>query len=184
MKKNTMSRRLMRGGLGVAVALSAALTMSGCSVLEDLASNGKTPVRDDQGSVVEGGKQDVFTIKVGDCVNVPNGDTVSDLKVIPCDTEHDAELYYEHEITQDDLGAVDIEDGYPGEDAVHEVAARACESRFTEYVGVDYETSALDYDWFYPTEDGWDAINDRTIQCFLFDGESGKLTGALAGSGR
>lgn len=120
-----------------------------------------------------------FTI--GECVNIPDGDEISDYETVDCDEPHDAEVYA---LPQHPDG----EDApYPGQVALEEFASERCEAEFEPYVGTDYATSAIYFTALTPTQDAWDAANDREIVCLLVGEPSGagfeQLTGSKRGSG-
>jgi len=166
-----------RWARALAVAAAATLLLSGCSLISNLTN---TTQRDDTGTVTEGNDDaDVFSIKVGDCLDEPseNSDgTVSTVPIVPCTDSHVYEAYASI--------IVDEGDGsYPGEDTVLGQAESDCTSAFTSFVGVDYNSSSLDFTYYYPTQDTWEGIGDREILCMVYD-PAGSVTGTLQGAGR
>lgn len=140
----------------VTAAVLAVLTLTGCSLLE--AATNETP-RNRSGQVVKGGDADVFTVRVGDCLNDTEADEVVTVPIVPCDQEHDFEAYSSFQLA---------DGGYPGEDAIFERGDAQCRADFAEFVGVDWEASELDFRYFYPTEESWSS-GDREVLCLLFD---------------
>ena len=67
-----------------------------------------------------------------------------------------------------------------------------CVPAFTEFVGVDYYESTLDFWWMTPTEETWTQANDRLVQCIVYEpdpadatGETSlEVTGSLEGAAR
>ena len=55
---------------------------------------------------------------------------------------------------------------YPGDATVQGQANPVCELTFAAYVGVPWESSRLDYVYFYPSAETWN-IGDRAVVCFL-----------------
>lgn len=155
----------------LAVAASA-LLLSGCSVINSL-TGGET--RDDDGTIIEGGDTDVFSLTVGDCIgSAAAGDgEVSSVATVPCDEPHDDEVYFDFELAGDD---------YPGEDAIFTEANQGCSEAFAEFVGIAYDDSQLEFTYYYPTVESWGS-GDRLITCIIYD-PAGQTTGSLAGSGR
>ena len=120
-----------------------------------------------------------FTI--GDCVNIPDGDEVSDYESVECDTAHDAEVFA---LPQHPDG----EDApFPGATALEQFAGERCEAEFEGYVGTDYASSAIFFTALTPSEDAWASADDREIVCLLVGEPVGdgfeQLTGSKQGSG-
>lgn len=148
----------------------ASLALTGCSLLGNIVNNNSsTGSGSDSG---EGTTTDVFAIGVGDCLNDGAIDgEVSEVLTIDCAQPHDSEAY----------AAIDMEgSSFPGEDVVADRAVTACTSEFTQFVGIDYNDSVLDFSYYYPTEDSW-AQGDREILCLVSDPD-GKSTGSFAGA--
>ena len=144
---------------------AASIALAGCSLL-----GGGTPTDTETGSP-EGETTDVFTIKVGDCLNGESTGEVSDVPVVECTEPHDREAY----------ASIIIDDGdFPGDDVVKQQAVDGCQSEFDAFVGMAYDDSTLDFAYFYPTETSW-AGGDREILCLIGD-PAGQVTGSLAGA--
>lgn len=160
----------------IAAAAATALMLSGCSVIEQVLG-GDNAVRDEDSSeITEGGDLDVFTLAVGDCFDDDSaaGTEISEIPVVPCSEPHDNEVY--HEFTLD-------EGEYPGGDVIETAADEGCFAEFESFVGIDYESSVYGYSWLTPTESGWNELDDRLVQCVVYEyGE--KLTGSVAGTAR
>ena len=137
----------------------AAVALTGCSIITQ---------------ALNGGESDVFSIKVGDCLNDGGVDgEVSEVPTVDCAEPHDSEAYK----------SIIMEDGdYPGEDAVLSQADTDCNAAFTDFVGVTYDESVLTFAYYYPTEASWEQ-GDREILCLIYD-EAGKTTGSLAGAAK
>jgi Septum formation len=145
----------------------ACATLSGCSLLSDIPEPNDTPD-------AAGADTDVFTIANGDCLNdgAIQGE-VSSVKVVDCGEAHDSEVYE----------SVVMEDGdFPGVAAVEEAAVSNCTTAFNEFVGLDYESSILNFSYFYPTEESW-GQGDREILCTIVD-PGVRTTGSLEGAAR
>ncbi|HWS49703.1 MAG TPA: hypothetical protein VN241_01720 [Microbacterium sp.] len=158
---------------GSAVALSFAL--SGCSAIGDILSGAPQDAQRDEetGAVTEDDTIDIFALKVGDCKMDSGGELLESADVVPCDQPHDEEVY--HEITMPD-----------GEfsDANIEAASQECVGEpFTTFVGIAFEASVLEVYPITPTKDTWEQMNDRIIQCVIYDA-AGPVTGSLAGAAR
>ena len=124
-----------------------------------------------------GGKS-VDSLSVGDCFDDPSSyDTeIEEVDAVDCGDPHDNEVYavVHH---PEGSGAA-----YPGRGFLERYADGLCYAEFEAYVGRDYGTSRLDYSYFYPVRDGWEA-GDREVLCFLYDYDLAKLSGSMKGSG-
>ena len=157
-----------------ALVVTALVALSGCGVLDDLTSGGE-PERDEQGSVTEAATDDVLALKVGDCLDSTDlGETVEEVPFVPCGEAHDSEVYASTELADGD---------YPGEKVIEKTSDAFCYGRFASFVGLDYESSALDYYPLYPVEDGWNFIDDREVLCVIIDLD-GDVTGTLQSAAR
>ena len=115
-------------------------------------------------------------LAVGECIDdaqIQNLIDGLDAVTTSCDAPHENEVYYVAEYP---------EGPYPGEEAIDADVSNACLASFEPYVGRDYESSALDYVYFWPYEDRWNA-GLRFGVCFVFDVEGTPLTGSAYQSG-
>lgn len=157
---------------GAAAALSLALT--GCSALNGILGGGSGDAdRDEEsGQVTESSNIDIFALKVGDCkMESPEG-LLSDADVVPCEEPHDEEVYYE----------LKMDDGEFSSEAVDAASQECIGDAFTNFIGIDYNSSSLEVYPITPTQDTWDQLNDRVIQCVVTN-PAGQTTGSLAGTG-
>ena len=133
--------------------------------------------RGDDGGIQEAGSLQVQDLRVGDCfVFEESVEEVSEVDARPCTEPHRYEIFH---ITNWQ-GA---DDSYPSDDAWFSFYLDSCVPPFEEYVGRSYESSALDFVPFTPTEEGWDA-GDRVVQCALVDPNAAELTESLRGADR
>lgn len=132
--------------------------------------------RDSSGAIVTAGNLSSFDMRVGDCFDdaesLYDGDEVSSIPAVPCSESHDNEVYAVFDIA---------EDGFPGDEAVFDLASEGCLERFDHFVGRDYESSSLDFFAMYPTRESWDRMNDREVVCALYDINLAKLEGSVKG---
>jgi len=167
---------------GTALALSIAL--SGCSTINDLIglSSGDAQRDEETGEVTEGSNIDIFALKVGDCM--PTSDTsgeITDADVVPCAEPHADEVFFEFSLAEGELPT--------DEEITTEVEAQ-CIPAFSEFVGIDYYDSALDFWWLTPTEKTWTQADDRLVQCVLYEPDPADpevslvVTGTLEGAAR
>jgi hypothetical protein len=158
-----------------AIAALCAFSLSGCATLGSF-FGGAEPVRGDDGQIIEENEAaDVFSIRVGDCLNaVGGGGEFSTVPVVPCSEPHDSEAYASMQLSDGD---------YPGADAVQLEADAFCLDEFASFVGLDFQESVLDMTYFYPSEETW-AQGDREILCVVVAPSGETITGSLAGAQR
>ncbi|MFS0703164.1 septum formation family protein [Cellulomonas sp. 179-A 9B4 NHS] len=155
--------------------LVAAVTLSGCGAIADavLGENPPPAQRSEPGGeVTASADADVFTLQVGDCLNYMQDEgssEISSLPTVPCSEPHDAEIYAETTVTEEQFATVD------------DVADQYCYDQFAGYVGAAYEDSALYYSTLVPTPDGF-AAGDDVVQCVVVQ-ETGGLTATVQGTG-
>lgn len=159
--------------LAVAVVALAALSLSGCSLLSQL---GNTTQRDASGTPTAANDDaDVFTIRVGDCLNDSSSNgTVTTAPIVPCDQPHDSEAY----------ASFTLADGkFPGATAVTTRANEGCADAFPAFIGTSYDDSDLSISYYFPTKESWDGNHDREILCTVYD-DGTKTTGTLKNAKR
>lgn len=104
---------------------------------------------------------------VGDCFN----ETGEEFVDISCDEPHQAEIY--EVLDHPDASA------YPGGQLIADWAEPQCYSRFESYTGIAYPDSALEFNYLFPTAQGW-REGDREVICYLFDPSGDDLTAPIA----
>ncbi|GAA1700631.1 hypothetical protein GCM10009792_21000 [Microcella alkalica] len=162
----------LRRALGVLAVASATAALSGCAFLSQFTGAGEAQ-RDTEGQVVEGNEStDVFTLRVGDCLNDSGAtEQVETVPTTPCDEPHDSEVYASVIMTEDD---------YPRQEAILERADVECLTEFEAFVGGSWDDSPYDFSYYFPTEGSW-GEGDREILCVIYD-PAGPVTGSLEGS--
>lgn len=171
MPPTTTSRPVARA-IAVTTIATAALLLSGCSLLNQVTN---TTQRDASGTpTAANGDADVFSIKVGDCLNdASSTGTVTTAPIVPCSQPHDSEAYK----------SIKMADGaFPGETAVKSQADQGCATAFPDFIGVSYDDSSLKISYYFPTSDSW-KNGDREILCTVYD-DGVKTTGTLKGAAR
>lgn len=160
-----MARRVLAAGF----ALAAATTLAACG--EDEAEAERDGASDE---ITSAGTQDAFALKVGDCFDEPDGTEFEDVAAVPCAETHEAEIYHQF----------DLEDGdFPGQDAIDNEAIEECGPAFEDFAQIAYDDSLLDWYPLTPTQGSWDGLDDRTVQCVIYDTE-GPVEGTLEGAAR
>ncbi len=120
----------------------------------------------------------VFDLAVGDCfddgdMSVEGIEEVGEVPMVECSEPHDNEVY----------AVVTVEgERFPGEVAIQTEADEVCLDAFSGFVGLDYQTSVLDFGWLVPTAETWE-VGDRVVACFIYRVDLEKVTGTLHGTG-
>lgn len=155
-------------------AVAAALSLSGCSVVDGILPK-PAETRDAQsGEIVGGGSTNVFTLAVGDCLDDESStEEVSEVPTVPCSEAHQYEVYGEVTIPGDQ---------WPGDEVISQQADDGCYAQFQPFAGIDYEDSTLEFNYYIPTEGSWDEMGDRLVTCIIYD--SVATTGSLKGAAR
>ncbi|MBO9569137.1 MAG: septum formation family protein [Cellulomonas iranensis] len=170
-----MTSRTFRSALAPLAVVALAVTLTGCgSILDAVTGDSAPEAQRDQpgGEITASADADVFSLQVGDCLNyLDSSDATefSSLPATPCAEQHDAEIYAETKLTDEQYEAGD------------EFYTQYCEGEFAGFVGTEYLESALDYTLLYPTPESWSA-GDDVLQCIVVHLDGG-LTGTMRDSG-
>lgn len=111
-------------------------------------------------------------LEAGMCVRVP-ADAAVDIPVVDCRAEHDEEVLARTVLTGPDE--------WPGDGAMEAAADTKCRAAFADHIGIGYDDSRLELDFWTNDEEGW-AQGRRTLVCLAYDPSSPTLTETLAGS--
>jgi hypothetical protein len=132
----------------------------------------------------EPGPTTAFTLRPGDCFDIPGAAQIGDIAVLDCSTPHDAEVFAAGPVT-DLLASASVSAGlpaYPGDTWFGTWVASNCggvaEGR---YLGGDPRTN-LTVGYFYPDADAW-LHGERQVTCYLHTIDGSQFTGPLAGGG-
>jgi Septum formation len=108
-------------------------------------------------------------LRVGDCFQVPAGDTVDDVQHSPCTEAHDGEVL----VVADYPGG----DSYPTSDDFDSWVQTECvDHAFADYVGASFDSRQdIDLGYLYPQSDGW-ASGDRQMICYLTPASGGTVS--------
>jgi len=79
---------------------------------------------------------------------------------VDCRSRHQAEV----------TGTLKLRGGsrYPGDKAVEQASDARCKKYFARYVGIDWDSSAYNYDYVTPEPSGW-RNGDREVICMAED---------------
>jgi hypothetical protein len=165
----------MRIAIRLAVAGVLVLSLAGCTAIGEA---GRELARQlsggDSGSSSSGGSGgngvDLNSLKVGDCFDDSDDDYTVDPR--SCTQHHDNEVI-----------ALLTEPGgdYPGDVKVDKFARVNCLAALEEYDGLKFEDSTLDYSYFTPAAEDWDAGDQVTI-CYAFDWNYDSLSKSIKGA--
>lgn len=144
------------------LAAALALLLAGCAT--------GVP-RDGSGQMTGAATTDAFSIKVGDCVGKVEGDSTSELPLLPCAQAHYWEAFAASNLVGDD---------FPGNAEIKDQAGKACTAAFRSYVGVASDDSKYEVTYLSPTKETWTRAGDREVVC-LVGTSSGGITGSLKG---
>jgi hypothetical protein len=154
--------------------LSASLlVLSGCTTISTLVNVYGEPTPEITPSAAPTfAPTGLIELAVGDCLNQENLEdgVLSTDPLVACDEPHDLEVF----------ATLTLDDGdYPAVETLVTFGAKKCAKEFTTFVGLDFGISALDFQYYYPTESSW-ANGDRGVDCVVFD-PTQKTTGSMAG---
>jgi Septum formation len=100
-------------------------------------------------------------------------DEAPDIPVVDCRAEHESEV-----MALIDLGGGDR---YPGDEAIEAQGEVACRAAFADYVGLGYDESRLELDFWWSDTTGWED-GERTLVCLVEDPSQGMVSSALRGT--
>jgi hypothetical protein len=146
---------------GAIALVLAATVLSGCSLLDSLTGGG-----------IPEGESDVFTLKIGDCLNdLSAPDEVTTIPVVDCSEPHDSEVFALTDTTVAE---------FPGDQALFDELSTFCQGDvYTDFVGIPYADSMYGTSGYVPTVESW-GNGDRELLCTIGD-PNGQTTGSLAG---
>lgn len=128
-----------------------------------------------------GTSTDPSRIDVGECFNEyvfrDQADFLQEVTtIVGCDGPHDREAYFRTEYPAGEI------ESYPLDDILRRWAEAACLEEFEAFVGLEYVLSELEIGAIVPTFEGW-TDGDRTVICYVFPDQGGRLRGPVEGSG-
>ena len=161
----------------VAVLSVSALALTGCTMVSTLIDTyGGAPVAAPTPTVAPTfAPTGLIELQVGDCLDqkkLEDGITSTE-PLVKCDSKHDSEVFAS--LTLDGTA-------YPSVEELVSFGLKKCAAQFTKFVGLDFGISALDFQYYYPTESSW-AKGDRGVDCVVFD-PTQQTIGTLANAKR
>jgi hypothetical protein len=159
------TRRRSMGLAWTAVALGAVFTLTWGMIAGVLASNGTLDQafqEPEPGDAAEPRTVAAVNLATGNCVaTLPPAEQVGEVRVVPCATDHIAQVVSEHELS----GA------FPGATALATEATATCSAEVEQ---IDAGDAAIQPWYLVPSESGWEQGNTRLV-CLL-RGSAGPLT--------
>ena len=171
-----VASQLSKSRLASVLAL-ATLSLSGCtmiSTLIDTYGGGPSPVVSPS-STPTFPPTGIVELTRGDCLDQKSlEDGInSTVPLVECESEHDLEVFAS--LTFDGSA-------YPSVEELVSFGSKQCAVEFKNFVGLDFGISALDFQYYYPTESSW-AKGDRGVDCVIFD-PTQRTIGTLADAKR
>lgn len=115
-------------------------------------------------------------LEVGDCLPAPPaGGPASTFEIIDCSQPHFAEVYLRVKLPEGE---------FPGSQEFEELGDATCTEAFTEFVGMDYKYSSLEFFYYGPNANTWDADGDNELMCLIHEADHDRVTGTLQGANR
>jgi hypothetical protein len=145
------------------------LVLGGAAVFAGTQATEDHTTRDEAGDITEAGGLGAYALQVGDCIQLPDADTVISVEGVPCAEPHDAQVFAEFVLPDGD---------FPGLDAVELAAGEGCYQRWPAAVGTAYESDpASDFTVLTPTAESW-AEGDREVTCLLVPLDVARMVGS------
>jgi hypothetical protein len=127
------------------------------------------------------GATTAFTLKVGDCFDIPGDSQVGDIATVDCSAPHDAEAFATETGALSALSASTGPPDYPGDAAFGDwVGANCGDAAQRDYLGAEARAD-LRVGYFYPDANAW-ARGERQVTCYLHTIDGSKLDGPLRGA--
>ena len=154
-------RRLFRGRAPF-VALVALVPLLVLLVLTSCGDSGLE--RDENGTIIRGGTEDVFSLEVGDCFVAPEGSDgnrmlIDSVDALPCDQPHSFEVF----ARETAVGA----NTFDADGLALFVGSSCFGENFTAYVGTPVEFTSLKVRTIEPTRQSWEQLDDRDVVCLV-----------------
>lgn len=155
--------------MSITTAAAFALVLAACGS----SATSDDTTRDDSGEIVEEGQVGALAIQVGDCLGSVGTGEITSTEGVPCETEHEYEVFHAFDLTGTD---------FPGDDEVANLASEGCLEAFEPFVGIDYESSIYGFNHLVPTQEGWDQVDDREVLCIINNFDGTLKTGSAEGT--
>jgi hypothetical protein len=123
-------------------------------------SKTKIPGRQPHGPLRKAKKVYWDQLRTGDCVKTGTEKATYTITRVDCRSRHEAEV----------TGKFNLRGGsrYPGDKAIEKASDARCAKYFTRYVGIDWDSSAYNYDYAPPEPSEW-RYGDHKVICMAVD---------------
>lgn len=120
-----------------------------------------------------------FTLRPGDCFDLPGDARVGDIALRDCDAPHDAEAFAAGDLPDGAAAGSSAAPGpYPGQDAVAAwVSANCGDAAQATHVGAT-SRAGLSVGYFYPDPGAW-GRGERRVTCYLHARDGSRLSAPL-----
>jgi len=120
-----------------------------------------------------------FTLRPGDCFDLPDDARVGDIALRDCDAPHDAEAFVAGDLPDGAAaGSSAIPGPYPGQDAVAAwVSANCGDAAQASHTGATSRAD-LSVGYFYPDAAAW-GRGERQVTCYLHARDGSRLSAPL-----
>ncbi len=124
----------------------------------------------------------VEDLTVGECINEPDEEIITNIKTVDCAELHDYEVFQSVSVPYTN------EAPYPGDEELFWESLDICVGYFAGFVGMEYADSVYDINAIYPTQESWEDQDDRETTCLIAQyssaGEILQVTGTLRNARR
>ena len=114
-------------------------------------------------------------LQEGECMTDSGTAADPNIQVIACTEPHAFEVFAATELPEGE---------YPGTGEADAQAQEFCRGEFQAFVGVEYDASVLDLQYFYPVESEWADDGGRSVVCLVGNAGGEASTGTLRDSNR
>lgn len=165
-------RKTGQRGKGFAIAgLALSVVWLAVPVLFVTGYFAQLPDRDAAGDVIAEGKELIFNLSVGDCLDEVAPGMRFRVTVLPCAEPHDGEMF----------ARFDLPGGsWPGDEETEAQASESCYAELAAYAPSAYADENVSIVFFSPSRSTW-YDGDREVIC-LSDYADGRRTGSIEGT--
>ncbi len=126
------------------------------------------------------GPATAFTLRIGDCFDIPGDAQIGDIATLDCSKPHDAEVFVTGDYA-DTQPSTPI--AYPGGGAFAQWVANSCglDARGAYLGSRSVPAPDVVVGYFFPAADAW-TRGERQVTCYLHARDGSKLGGPLGGA--
>lgn len=159
-----------------AALITMAAAVSGCtSGNDDGTAPSGSPAAESIGAMElqEASEVQANGLREGECMTDSGTAAEPSIQVMPCTEPHAFEVFATTELPAGD---------YPGIGEADAQTQEFCRNEFVKFVGIEYDSSALELQYFYPVESEWSDDGGRTAICLVGHAGGEPFTGTLQGA--